>query len=143
MNIIKKRFINILVQKNSDKKKPMWKNGVVECAKLLNQRMCTHYIRLRYAYQMIRLAHYMKDYEYTLDLYDFFMPKIDDKNSLIYYWIIGHRAGALRALGRNVEASYLYTQIFSKCPNRRQSAFHPFRMLDRRCVRPQHGDRRR
>ncbi|MEM6700465.1 MAG: hypothetical protein AAF599_18820, partial [Bacteroidota bacterium] len=90
------------------------------------KRTKSHYIRLRYAYQMIRLAHYMKDYEYTLDLYDFFMPKIDDKNSLIYYWIIGHRAGALRALGQNVEASYLYTQIFSRCPNRRQSAFRSF-----------------
>jgi len=72
----------------------------------------------------------MKDYEYTLDLYDFFMPKIDDKNSLIYYWIIGHRAGALRSLGQNVEASYLYTQIFSKCPNRRQSAFRSFLIRD-------------
>ncbi|MEM8526062.1 MAG: hypothetical protein AAGG68_15595 [Bacteroidota bacterium] len=90
------------------------------------KRTKSHYIRLRYAFQVVRLAHYLKDYEYTLDLYDFFMPKIDDKNSLIYYWILGHRAGALRALGQNVESSYLYTQIFSKCPNRRQSAFRSF-----------------
>ncbi len=86
----------------------------------------SHYIRLRYAYQMIRLAHYSKDYEGVLELYDYLLPKTDNEPSIIEYWIEGHRAGALKALGRNVEASYLYAQIFENCPSKRESAFQSF-----------------
>lgn len=86
----------------------------------------SHYIRLRYAYQMIRLAHYAKDFKGTLELYQYLMPKIDHDPSIIEYWIEGHRAGALRALGRNVEASYLYAQIFDHCASKRESAFNSF-----------------
>lgn len=88
----------------------------------------SHYIRLRYAYQMIRLAHYLKDFDYTLQLYDYLMPKIDHDPSLIEYWIDGHRAGALMGLGRNVEASYIYSRIFEKCPSKRESAYRSFRI---------------
>jgi len=89
------------------------------------------YMKLRYAFQIIRLAHYVKDYEYTLQLYDDLMPKIDRQvsrmdESLLYWWILGHKAGALRALGQNVKASYLYSLIFEHCPSRRESAFRSF-----------------
>ncbi|MEM0992985.1 MAG: hypothetical protein AAGI49_08095 [Bacteroidota bacterium] len=90
------------------------------------RRTNSHYIRLRYAYQVVRLAHYKQAYQYAIDLYDFFLPKIDDLNSLIYYWLQGHYAGALRALGDHVQASYLYTTIFAHCPNRRESAYRSF-----------------
>jgi hypothetical protein len=86
----------------------------------------SHYIRLRYAYQMIRLAHYAKDYQGVLELYDYLMPKTDNEPSIIDYWIEGHRAGALKALGRHVEASYLYAQIFVNCASKRESAFQSF-----------------
>ncbi|MEL7119633.1 MAG: hypothetical protein AAFO07_09335 [Bacteroidota bacterium] len=86
----------------------------------------SHYIKLRYAYQIIRLAHYSKDYRAVLRLHDYMMPKIDNEPSLIDYWIMGHRAGALRALGDNVEASYLYSLIFNNCPSKRESAFQSF-----------------
>ena len=88
-------------------------------------------IRLRYAYQLVRLAHYAKLYDRALELYDYLMPKldvpiIDGKKSIIYYWVLGHKAGALRALGENVEASYLYSLIFQHCPSRRFSAYQSF-----------------
>lgn len=88
----------------------------------------SHYFRLRYAYQMIRLAHYAQQYERTLELYDYLMPKTDNDPSLIEYWIEGHRAGALMALGRNVEASYIYARVFQNCPSRRESALESFRI---------------
>ncbi|MEK7253679.1 MAG: hypothetical protein AAB316_02975 [Bacteroidota bacterium] len=89
------------------------------------------YIRLRFAYQIIRLAHYVKDYELTLKLCDELLPQVDKQLSkwelsIIPWWIEGHRAGALRSLGRNVEASYLYAKIFQKCPGRRASAYQSF-----------------
>lgn len=89
------------------------------------------YMRLRYAFQLIRLAHYSKDYEGTLKLYDFLLPKIDKtvsrmEESFLPWWILGHKAGALHGLGEKVEAAYLYAQIFQHCPSRRESALRSF-----------------
>ncbi len=86
----------------------------------------SHYFRLRYAYQIIRLAHYKNDYEQTLALYDDLMPKTDNDPSIIEDWILGHKAGALIGLGRNVEASYLYSKIFHNTPSKRVSAYRSF-----------------
>gem|GEM_PF-246605 len=86
----------------------------------------SHYIRLRYAYQIIRLAHYRQDYAGVLSLYDFLMPQIDNDPSIIEYWIEGHRAGALSSLGCDVEASYIFSKIFENCPSKAESAFRSF-----------------
>ncbi|MFM9948604.1 MAG: hypothetical protein ACKV1O_11755 [Saprospiraceae bacterium] len=91
-------------------------------------RTKSDYIRLRYAYQIIRLAHYLKDYEQTLELFDFLMPKIDHDPSIVEFWILGHKAGALLALGKNVEASYLYSRVYDNCPGKRESAYLSFRI---------------
>ena len=95
----------------------------------------SHNIRLRYAYQIVRLAHYAKLYERTIELYDYLMPKldvplIDGNKSIIYFWTLGHKAGALRSLGENVQASYLYSHIFRFCPSRRLSAYQSFYLKD-------------
>ena len=86
----------------------------------------SYYVRLRYAYQLIRMAHYLRDYEQTLALYDFLMPKIDNDPSILEYWIEGHRAGALKATGKRVEASYIYSLIFENSKGKRESALNSF-----------------
>lgn len=101
---------------------------LIDLGKRVFMRTESHYIKLRYAYQLIRLAHYAQDYEQTLELYDFLMPKIDNAPSIIEDWILGHKAGAMMALGQNVEASYLYAKIFGKCPSKRESAFRSFKI---------------
>ena len=88
----------------------------------------SHYLRLRYAYQIIRLAHYSGQYQRVLDLWDYLMPKIDHDPSKIEFWILGHKAGALLALGKHVEASYLYARVFLHCPGKRESAYRSFRI---------------
>ena len=64
----------------------------------------SHYMKLRYAYQVVRLAHYAGQYKQALKLYDRLIPKIDKHDSryaesIIPWWIEGHRAGAMMALG--------------------------------------------
>lgn len=95
------------------------------------KRTKSAYIRLRYAYQLIRLAHYSGQYEQVLSLYDDLLPKVNKKaarwnESIIPWWIEGHRAGALLRQGDNVQASYLYTLVFQNCPGRRASAYQSF-----------------
>jgi len=88
----------------------------------------SHYFKLRYAYQLIRLAHYKKNYGQTLELYDYLMPKVDNAPSIIEDWILGHKAGALIGIGRNVEATYLYAKIFQNCPSKRASAYLSYKI---------------
>jgi hypothetical protein len=105
------------------------------------------YIRLRYAYQMIRLAHYAKDYPLTLELYEYLMPKIDHDPSVVEYWIKGHAAGAMLSLGRNVEAAYLYAQVFEHSRGKAESAYRSFRIRTdeewEACLRMCRSDRER
>lgn len=92
-------------------------------------RACkSYYIRLRYAYQMIRLAHYSKQYDLALELYDDMIPHIKNDPSIIEHWIEGHRAGAMMSLGKTVEASYLFSRVFENSPSKRSSAYYSFRI---------------
>ena len=86
----------------------------------------SNYIKLRYAYQLIRLAHYAKNYRLTLALEDELLAKIRPVESIIHDWILGHKAGALKNLGQKTEAAYLYSKIFLNCPSKRESAFRSF-----------------
>ncbi|MCO6478506.1 MAG: hypothetical protein J5I94_17880 [Phaeodactylibacter sp.] len=90
------------------------------------RRTKSHYIRLRYAYQIIRLAHYSKEYRQVLELHEYLMPKVSNDPSIIEYWIMGHQAGALLALGERVEAAYLFSRIFENCPSKQESAYRSF-----------------
>ncbi len=88
----------------------------------------SNYIKLRYTYQLIRLAHYKNNYPQTLELYEFLLPKSDPVESILNYWIMGHRAGAMMKMGKKVEASYLYSLIFENCPSKRESAYRSFKI---------------
>ena len=87
----------------------------------------SNFIRLRYAYQIIRLAHYARGWEYTISLYNYLIPKIDlKKPSIIYYWIIGHVAGAQQKMGKYPEAAYRYSMVFRHCASKRIQAWRSF-----------------
>lgn len=89
----------------------------------------SHFVRLRYAYQLVRLAHYAGAWQLTLDLYDELIPKVDRKQtSLIFYWTLGHVAGAMQKLGRYPEAAYRYALIFRHCPSKRTQAYRSFKI---------------
>ena len=87
------------------------------------------FVKLRYVYQIVRLAHYAGEYQMTVDLYDELMPKVDrKKRSEIFYWALGHLAGAMQKLGKYPEAAYRYSIIFRHCPSKRTQAFRSFKI---------------
>lgn len=89
----------------------------------------SHFVRMRYAYQIIRLAHYAGAWQMTLDLFDELIPKIDrKKKSIVFFWTLGHVAGAMQKLGRYAEAAYRYAIIFRFCPSKRAQALQSFRI---------------
>lgn len=91
----------------------------------------SQYIRLRYAYQIIRLAHYSKNYKQAIDLFDFLMPKIDvktfdGKKSLIYYWNLSLKAGALRHTRQFPEASFLFSKVYDNSKELQDASLRSF-----------------
>ncbi|MCU0444557.1 MAG: LysM peptidoglycan-binding domain-containing protein [Microscillaceae bacterium] len=84
------------------------------------------FIRLRYAFQAIRAAHYTRLYERCIQLYDQLVVPLPEVNSIIKYWALEHKGGAYKGLQQNAEANLCFAQVFDKCPTRRFSAYQSF-----------------
>lgn len=85
------------------------------------------FLRLRYAYQAVRLAHYNGAYQTCVQWYDELVAPLKS-NSLVAWWALGHKAGALAELGQTSEANYLFSKAFINCPSKRQAMFASFRV---------------
>lgn len=89
----------------------------------------SHFVKQRYAYQIVRLAHYAGASQLTIDLFNELMPKVDRKRpSIIFYWALGHVAGAMQQMGKYPEAAYRYSLIFRNCASKRAQAYRSFKI---------------
>ncbi len=93
------------------------------------------YLRLRYAYQLVRLAHYAGNARLAIDLWDDLRPKIDKRHarfdqSILPWWIASHVAGALRQIGHHARAARLFAAVFLHCPGKRTVAWRSFHIPD-------------
>jgi hypothetical protein len=94
------------------------KNGYDESA--------SEFLRIRYGFQVIRLAHYLGNYEQALALYDQLVQPVVNKaqttlgkETLAQYWALALKAGALKHLKRNGESLYYFSQAFAANPKER------------------------
>lgn len=83
------------------------------------------FIKTRYAYQIIRLTHYLKDFNRTIALYDSLVTPLNSQ-SIIKYWALSHKAGALWSTGEYALSSYLFSKIFDECLSKRLLAEQNF-----------------
>lgn len=85
------------------------------------------FLRTRYAYQIIRLTHYLKRYDETVRLYDSLILPLNSK-SIIKYWALSHKAGALSSIGEYAQSAYLFSRIFDECLSKRLLANQNFKI---------------
>ncbi len=83
-------------------------------------------LKLRYAYQAVRLAHYSGDFSQAIGTYDQLIAPLKTE-SVVKYWALGNKAGALLSSGRRPEALYLFSVVFEKCPTKRVPMYYSFR----------------
>lgn len=83
------------------------------------------FVRQRYVYQAMRLAHYSGNYKDCLSIYDRYQNVLEN-NSLISYWCLSLRAGAYWRLGQFAQSSYYNSIVFDKCPSRKLFAERDF-----------------
>ncbi len=81
-------------------------------------------LRIRYAYQTIRMAFYSREYPQTLMLFDELIPP--GTNHYLYERCISLKAGALFRIGRKNEAAYLYSLVFDRSDEEKTTAMLSF-----------------
>ncbi|TAF67884.1 MAG: hypothetical protein EAZ55_02380 [Cytophagales bacterium] len=105
--------------------------GVMET--LLTQGIATQQktknanLKLRYAYQIVRLAFQLTQYEKAIQYYDQMIAPLNS-SSTIKYWALNYKAGALQRIGKQGESAYYFSIVFDKCPNKRVSAYYSFKI---------------
>ena len=78
------------------------------------------FLKMRYGYQVVRLAHYAGKMDDCIRFHDEMVEPLKAKvNSQIYFWSLGHKAGALKSLGKTIDAAYLFSRVFEECPAKR------------------------
>jgi hypothetical protein len=102
---------------------------LIDLGKARYARSNNNFIKLRYAYQVIRLAQYSGQPGQCIVNFDQMVPGLQSK-SIIAYWAMGHKGGALRAIGKPAESLALFSLIFDQCPNMMDSAFRDFYIPD-------------
>lgn len=89
------------------------------------------FIRLRYGYQVMRLAHYSGRYTDCSSFYDLYI-KNNKTNSVVQDLCTSLRAGALRHTGKQAEAAYEFSKLFGKTKIKRLSNFMSFQFSTRK-----------
>ncbi len=91
------------------------------------QKEESEFLKLRYGYQLVRLAHYAGQYARCIGLYDSLVAPLGVR-SPIALWALANKAGAQRALGMEAEAAHNFAVVFAHDEGRRFSCFQSFRI---------------
>ncbi len=83
------------------------------------------FIKWRYAYQLLRLAFYSRNYDLTLKLYSELCGNKTAQN-LMYPRCLGLKAGALYRNRDTIQSAYLYTRVFDMSDEMKTSAHISF-----------------
>jgi len=79
-------------------------------------------IKLRYGYQLVRLAHYKRNYEEAIRFFDAFVEPLKYKPEM-YYYALSQKAGAIRGTGDVITANSLFFEVFSYSTDLKKTAF--------------------
>ena len=86
------------------------------------------FIKLKYGYQLVRLAQYSRQYAETIKFYDDYIAP-NKTNSVLQPLALSLKAGALNGLGNKKQAAYLYSKSFNASVAKRVSNYISFRWV--------------
>lgn len=69
-------------------------------------------LKLRYGYQLVRLAHYTRRYQEAVQLFDQYVEPLKMRTEM-YYYALSQKAGALRGMGETVKANRAFIRVFA------------------------------
>lgn len=77
------------------------------------------FLKNRYGYQIVRLAHYLQENEMALRYFNEFL-ELDPATPYIYYLALEQRSGAAFNLSHKVEAAEGFLEVYTNAPSRRE-----------------------
>ncbi len=84
-------------------------------------------LKLRYGYQLVRLAHYTHRYEESIAFFDTYVESLRFRPAM-YYHALSQKAGAERGNGEVSLANYHFLQVFTHSANLKESAVRSIRL---------------
>ena len=69
-------------------------------------------LKLRYGYQLVRLAHYTRRYQEAVQLFDQYVEPLKMRAEM-YYYALAQKAGALRGAGETARANRDFIRVFA------------------------------
>ena len=69
-------------------------------------------LKLRYGYQLVRLAHYTRRYQEAVQLFDQYVEPLKMRAEM-YYYALAQKAGALRGAGETAQANRDFIRVFA------------------------------
>lgn len=85
-------------------------------------------LKLRYGYQLVRLAHYMRNKNNeAIQMYNQYVKPVQQEH-YIYYAALEQTAGALYNIGKLSNANYLYSRVFDHSDNRKKASYISFKI---------------
>lgn len=107
-------------------REPTTMRAQIERGKELRENCTVPFLRDRYAFQIVRLYHYLGKYQEAIDTYNALFPEGKTGSPLIRYRAMLLKAGALKWEKKTGESQYLFGKVFHECPPLRKSADHDF-----------------
>ena len=106
-------------------KKEINNEDLLSTATTLLNNESNEQLKARYYYQIIRILHYSKNWNYAVKFYE---SKVKDKlpKNEIYYYITDQVAGCYYSLENYQKAAYLYIKVFNNSFDRKMSAFNSY-----------------
>lgn len=108
------------VKRDAEKMSKLIKNGTQ-----LFKPAKKEFIKLRYGYQITRLAHYSEQYNDCISYYDLYV-KNNATKSILHDLSLALKAGALRHIGKKDEAAYEFSKVFARGQVKRRSNYLSF-----------------
>ncbi len=100
-------------------------NKAKEALAQLTQIKKDTFLKLRYAYQALRMYHYAENYEACKAVYKQYVEPLTSTD-LAKGWAMAVYAGSVRYAGNPTEAAYLFSKVFNSNPERRVQAYKNF-----------------
>ena len=101
-------------------------NAGIELAESSIQQTQSDFLKLRYFFGAMRLAHYSKQYDKEQTLYEKYNNKLSGVNSEVQYWIAALKAGLDQHQGKKAQAAYQFAQLFKESKTKRYTAYVGF-----------------
>lgn len=84
-------------------------------------------LKLRYGYQLVRLAHYTRRFEEAVQLFDQYVEPLKMRTEM-YYYALSQKAGALRGMGETEQANREFIHVFTNSQDLKTVAYSSMMM---------------